>query len=1045
MTVVDIINVCVGATPGAVVAIVIDIIATIVGIIITCSDHPSQDAISTTHFNSDRNNSNPLPMQFSQVTVSENSGINGKTILEFTSPTPDYYDLWVPANTNVNFSMKQRFAHYAYGLPLRTTIKDASNNIIKQTLNTYSLGLADRYAGHSSLYNPPVERYNSCNCIVNKSTSQRITDWQNLNSVNYQTNATGGDMNVEFYQNHIGHVDLTSTSEKVFKSSSNKDFLETVSNFNYNPNFLTNTIYTFKSNGDKYRKDIIYNGDNTFNSTISGDGILGTLMKNNIYSIPISTINSITRAGQYNPVMLNESVNEFAVLGNGNIKPLRTLEQRFTAPMAALNFSDNTTYKGPSNKANPAYKETQSFTYDASGNLIGLRDEGYHIVTNLYDYNDKYVVASIVNAEPILDKAAYSSFETSNNGGWAISGISSVANTSSITGINSLLLSSSNSITAPTNTLKPYILSYWSNKGAMTVNNSTLIKTGPLLNGYTYYEYTVGSGNSTVTIVNSAVKNIDELRLYPQTSRMRTVTYDPLIGKTSECDENNRITYYEYDELGRLKFIKDDAKNITKMYEYNYIKKQNACNTIFSNLKIAEVFYKDNCAAGYIGAPFPYTITAGKYTSTISQEVVDKQVQYELDNQGQITANTKGACIRNYSNSLVSISFVKNSCGPGYIGGKVTYSVPAGTYFSTDSQVAADALAQFDIKSNGQAFANTSSASNCTINTTADWESTGLAQCESTNGNYTGKQLTQFIDENPNSSTYNTVQWINTGTANTSVCSESAKLFISFNNSTSVAANVTFTNVVDGLKYYENTILKNYVGTAGVIPAGIYNINISPSITGIYSFSYQVGNGPKININGSSLTNIVIDGNINIVISNIKYQNTAINQSFSKANCESGYSAAVIYTVPLGAYTSSVSQTDAQSQAQADVANKGQSFANTNGVCVAVLPPQITQCELTNAPGWNIQTSSISVSGGSVTFYSVESCSVAPNWKSSTPVAYITGPCYPSNIQNFSFTENSRSWQLKINESGGIYIYLISGPTPVLPFTLPIPTTTFTK
>jgi hypothetical protein len=50
---------------------------------------------------------------------------------------------------------------------------------------------------------------------------------------------------------------------------------------------------------------------------------------------------------------------------------------------------------------------------------------------------------------------------------------------------------------------------------------------------------------------------------------MRTVTYDPQVGKTSECDENNRITYYEYDNLSRLRFIKDENRNIIKMYEYN--------------------------------------------------------------------------------------------------------------------------------------------------------------------------------------------------------------------------------------------------------------------------------------------------------------------------------------------------------------------------------------------------------------------------------------------------------------------------------------------
>jgi hypothetical protein len=89
-------------------------------------------------------------------------------------------------------------------------------------------------------------------------------------------------------------------------------------------------------------------------------------------------------------------------------------------------------------------------------------------------------------------------------------------------------------------------------------------------NGFTYYEYEIAQGPASISVSGNVT--IDELRLYPKAARMRTVTYDPLIGKTTECDENNRITYYEYDNLGRIRFIKDENRNIIKMYEYNFKK-----------------------------------------------------------------------------------------------------------------------------------------------------------------------------------------------------------------------------------------------------------------------------------------------------------------------------------------------------------------------------------------------------------------------------------------------------------------------------------------
>jgi hypothetical protein len=115
-----------------------------------------------------------------------------------------------------------------------------------------------------------------------------------------------------------------------------------------------------------------------------------------------------------------------------------------------------------------------------------------------------------------------------------------------------------------------YNVSYWTQNGSPFTIAGTIsgfpIK-GKTINDWTFYLHKV-TGQSTISLSGSG--HIDELRLYPALAQMTTFTYTPLVGLTSQCDENNRITYYEYDGFQRLKLIRDQDYNILKTYEYQY-------------------------------------------------------------------------------------------------------------------------------------------------------------------------------------------------------------------------------------------------------------------------------------------------------------------------------------------------------------------------------------------------------------------------------------------------------------------------------------------
>lgn len=62
----------------------------------------------------------------------------------------------------------------------------------------------------------------------------------------------------------------------------------------------------------------------------------------------------------------------------------------------------------------------------------------------------------------------------------------------------------------------------------------------------------------------------DDLKFWEENARMTTYTYDPLIGMTSATGPDNKKTTYEYDDFGRLEFIKDHNDDVVKKYTYHY-------------------------------------------------------------------------------------------------------------------------------------------------------------------------------------------------------------------------------------------------------------------------------------------------------------------------------------------------------------------------------------------------------------------------------------------------------------------------------------------
>ncbi|HEX2846417.1 MAG TPA: DUF5977 domain-containing protein [Chitinophagaceae bacterium] len=278
--------------------------------------------------------------------------------------------------------------------------------------------------------------------------------------------------------------------------------------------------------------------------------------------------------------------------------------------------------------------------YDANGNVLSVSNENDQKVSYIWDYNNSYPIAQIMNAS--VGDVAYTSFEMDGKGNWAYSG-ASTPESSSPTGRKVFtIVNSSNNITkSGLSTSTTYIVSYWKKSGTVAVNGTTPV-TGRSVNGWTYYEHVVVNPSGGLITVSGTNGLIDELRLYPAAAQMTTSTYDPLVGITTQCDAINRITYYEYDVFKRLAVIRDQDKMILKKYCYNYIGQTENC-TVFYNVSKSGTFTRNNCGSGYTGSSVTYTVAANMYAAS-SQAAADALAQADVDANGQAYANVNGTC-----------------------------------------------------------------------------------------------------------------------------------------------------------------------------------------------------------------------------------------------------------------------------------------------------------------------------------------------------------------------------------------------------------------
>jgi hypothetical protein len=187
--------------------------------------------------------------------------------------------------------------------------------------------------------------------------------------------------------------------------------------------------------------------------------------------------------------------------------------------------------------------------YDDKGNLSMQRKADDIAMAYIWGYDKLYPIAQVNNAD--VKDVFHTSFEE---------GDGNSSDGDSKTGKKS----KTNGFTIALSNLKDgqYRLTYWSKSGGTWSLQNTNV--------------TVSGGAYTINLSGQ----VDEVRFYPANAQMITMTFDPLIGMTSQTDFNNRIAYYEYDAFQRLTLVRDQDRNIIRRICYNYYTGQQESCTI---------------------------------------------------------------------------------------------------------------------------------------------------------------------------------------------------------------------------------------------------------------------------------------------------------------------------------------------------------------------------------------------------------------------------------------------------------------------------------
>lgn len=525
------------------------------------SNHGYSNVTVTTRDNSN----NLLSKKEVLFTNFKDATSNNQPRYQLTAGGKNYYDFpWTD---------KQYLRDWEMGLPLEITEYDENGEIITKTFNTYAFS---------------IDTIKSVTQMADGIKSSYLHDSNKPSfPLNYmwvpQTAVT------DPYKPFFGTAQLSSAVIRKYTSSSS--FVADTVQYAYDARNNLSRIITYNSRGEIITTKHYYNYDLPI--TINGSILPGQ-------ERIISTQRWKKIPGQTDSVLLDAFFNRYTYQLSG-IRPVKIWNKGLYnlvagSPLTTAQYATGP-YASTEQKGWAAYNGSDIANFRKTTEVILFDNIGDPLETRMINQNQyKAMIWDTLTGQKIAEAAnchyndiAYTSFEgqhyvmyntnlaISVNGPYmyqtdGVSGKSSLRLWDIVGSNSAITVSGTQNLTAN----KDYILSFWSKGSYPAVyigTTSVAVPAEPVATKGSWKNYilhiTPATSGQAIKITGTSINcYLDEVRLHPASASMQTTTYEPLFGVNSTTDATGRITYYEYDELGRRNIVRDQEGNIISKTQY---------------------------------------------------------------------------------------------------------------------------------------------------------------------------------------------------------------------------------------------------------------------------------------------------------------------------------------------------------------------------------------------------------------------------------------------------------------------------------------------